>query len=400
MAIRVFVNGLEGWLEGLRGSLRDRVRELGLADDVIPVYSDDAVELPARSVVLYFGCDGVRPATEDEPALVAHLEAGRTVIPVLDDVVGAEHKVPACLHALNGFGLGVGPEADYSRLVSEVIDRLWHLRPKRKVFISYRRVDSAGVARQLRSALGARGYEVFLDESTIRAGADFQRDLEVWLNDADFVLLLASPRLGDSTWVMHEIEFANLSYVGILALCWPTSLPDPVAALMPDQKHLLAEHDLLPEGDDLAEQELAPAVLAEILSKVDRYRARAIHQRLVALLPFFQDAVDAARFEIENGERLGDVRLRDRGTGKRALVRVLPFRPTVSTLNDLYRELAATDDDLAAVGCYYAENDVNDPGAAALEWALRPERPEDEPGPRRYRLLRYSSQPLRLDELL
>ena len=76
-------------------------------------------------------------------------------------------------------------------------------------------------------------------KAPFRPGDDFQRDLMSWLNDSDFVLLLASPRLGESEWVLKEVERAKLSNIGVLGICWPKdsrALPQIVKALMDDQK--------------------------------------------------------------------------------------------------------------------------------------------------------------------
>ena len=250
-------------------------------------------------------------------------------------------------------------------------------------------MDSSGVARQLQEKLTNRGYEVFLDESSIAPGAEFQRELMSWLDDTDFMLVLASPRLGDSRWVLKEIELANLAYVGILGVCWPKArgeMPGAVSALMNDQQFPLEMADL--EGrPGLDEEILSEKKLEELVAEVDRYRARAVSTRLQALVPFLKDTAHASGFVMSPAERFGDFQL-VRQHPATWHVRVLPFRPKLGTIGDLQRDLLERNA-LDSAGCFYAENDVNDPQKAVLEWALRPERPRGEGGPRRFRLVPY-----------
>src|SRR5262249_29828154 len=153
-----------------------------------------------------------------------------------------------------------------------------------------------------------------------------------------------SPHLEDSRWVLEEIAFAGLASVGMLAVRWPERLYTTAAAaeplvaetVPPDQRLRLADQgDLLGEQNTPSEQTLREGAEDRILEAVLNQRARAVRQRLMTLLPFAQQTL-SEQFNVTPGERLGDLLLEDRVNRDRLLARVLPFRPTVESIHDLY----------------------------------------------------------------
>lgn len=65
--------------------------------------------------------------------------------------------------------------------------------PKRKLFLSYGRHDAAEMASRLRPALGERGFDVWQDTESLRAGADWQAAIERALEESAAVVALLSP---------------------------------------------------------------------------------------------------------------------------------------------------------------------------------------------------------------
>jgi hypothetical protein len=254
------------------------------------------------------------------------------------------------------------------------------------MFISYRRADSEALAHQIHDHFVGLGFDVFLDDCSIERGANFQRELMWWLNDADMVLLLVSPRLTTSKWVIEEVEFANNATIGLLGVRWPervyanTGQAEPVIAntFFPDQHHRLKDGDL--QGDEARprEQILGKDALDELTTAVNRRRAQAIRQRLVNLLPYAQDEL-SPQFDVRPQPRLGDLQLVDRQTREVVFARVLPFRPTLDTVFALHNEAVDQVPPPSAVGCYYAENDPTDLRIRALRWMLDVERPKLRP---------------------
>ena len=398
MNVRMFTNGLENWAEELQKALTNTLTNLGLDDQVLPLRSTPS-DVSKVAIAFFFSDGSTRLTSRDLSEINSLLEHGIRVLPVVDTAADFRRKVPDALGKLNAFILGK-PAKDWDSLVAELIDRAWNLRSTRKIFLSYRRIDSSGIAAQLQSELTHRGYDVFLDESSIPPGANFQRELMSWLNDSDFVLLLASPRLEESEWVLAEIERANLSSVGVLGICWPISSSDKkpaiVDALMDDQRIDLRSKDLEGNDKEPLEQTLSKERLGEVLGMVDRYRALAIRNRLTDLVPLFIDCVTNSNVTLEPAGRFGDFWLTLNGGHAMNYVRITPFRPTLSTLSDLWLKLKS-EDDVRIAACFYFENDVNDPQKVALEWATRPDRPAYENGPRQFRLIAYEGVDLNLD---
>ena len=138
-----------------------------------------------------------------------------------------------------------------------------------KVFISYRRSDTAAVSgrlhEMLRRTLGPKS--VFLDTSSIRPGAVWPDELEEAVTAADVVLVVIGPdwlraadewgeRLIDqpTDWVRRELELALALdkpvipvLVGNARMAPPGKLPEPVAALAGRQavelRDAYIEHD-------------------------------------------------------------------------------------------------------------------------------------------------------------
>jgi hypothetical protein len=90
-----------------------------------------------------------------------------------------------------------------------------------RVFISYRRLETAAIALPLFDRLTHQGFEVFLDQFSIPPGYDFQRRLGQELQDKSMVVLLESEHARDSKWTQHEIDFAKRHRLGLLSIRMP-----------------------------------------------------------------------------------------------------------------------------------------------------------------------------------
>lgn len=395
MAIRVFVNGLQDWLDGLTTALAEQLRAMEIQPSQLPLWTSDPEELPERCLALYFA-KGPHTAPEAElRSLKRLLERGVTVLPVVDSLVGADRKLPELLQPFNALAVDT---ADFAPLVDEVLSRIWLARRTHKLFLSYKRSDSQAIARELWRQLAYRGYEVFLDEVSIARGEDFQRELLWWLNDADFVLLLASPQLGESKWVLKEIEAANLASVGILALTWPgvtgNTLP-AISALMDDQKVRLDAGDFARLWARPEHQKLKRAKMETVLQEITKYRARAVQRRMRRQLTLLSDCLQKPNLTVKKGHRLGDLEVHPDGRDP-YFVRTLPFRPTLDTIDDLRHEFGGRPGPRQAV-LYYRENDPRDRRVEALRWVLGPKREGETP--ERFQLMPDDGKPLDLESL-
>ncbi|MCC6279287.1 MAG: toll/interleukin-1 receptor domain-containing protein [Saprospiraceae bacterium] len=87
-----------------------------------------------------------------------------------------------------------------------------------KIFISYKRSDTSELAEQLFDELSHHGFEVFLDQFSIRPGVNFQNRLEQELADKAMIVMLESQDFLESRWVQEEIAFAKKNRLGVMAL--------------------------------------------------------------------------------------------------------------------------------------------------------------------------------------
>jgi hypothetical protein len=92
----------------------------------------------------------------------------------------------------------------------------------RQVFISYRRVDTEPMAQQLRVALEARNFGVFLDTVSVDPGINFQASLFEQLNDKSMVLMLHSNTFSKSRWTMAEFTYVKEHDLSLLVLRQPS----------------------------------------------------------------------------------------------------------------------------------------------------------------------------------
>ena len=310
--------------------------------------------------------------------------ASALILPVIDTGPDATY-LPKEIGKINAFKKGDTGAAWVDSLVDETLSMAWLKRRTRKVFISYRRIDSAPVANQIFRRFNELGYEVFLDDATIERGVDFQQELKWWLNDADLLLALCSPRLADSKWCMEELTFAQSHSIGVAALAWPSQLHDPknnvafagktcwpkpvlLELTMEDQRMPLDWGDFF--GDAIApgtdskldKRELSPGALERLVGFCARNRAASIRARLNNLLPLARDTLKG-RGAGNIDQTFGDLTYAD-AQGRQCFLRVLPFRPLPEHLYGAYS--AGGDVHLSA--CAYAECDVKDQRAQALRW--------------------------------
>jgi TIR domain len=310
------------------------------------------------------------------------------ILPVIDTAPDAMHLPPA-LGAINAFKKSDTGRAWIDSLVDETLGMAWLKRRTRKVFVSYRRIDSSPVATQLFDRFSELDYEVFLDDASIPRGVDFQHELKWWLNDADLMLLLGSPRFPDSRWCMEEINFAQAHGIGIAALQWPAQIygpnasvwfadklggPEPalLKATMEDQTLRLelghfegVDPDNPDPHPDLPSRRLTPEAMEKVLGLCARNRAKAIRSRLNELLPLVKDTLirqGATGFT----QTFGDVSYQD-CAGKSCFVRVLPFRPGPEHIHQAYKDGGS----VFLAACAYAESNLTDSRAEALRWLAR-----------------------------
>src|SRR5260370_5619537 len=184
-----------------------------------------------QTVAVFFGSVSRPRLSAQDVAMIDQLVAdGSLIIPSVEDATKFTTLVPPQIAALNGISLS-DCGAQFERLASRIVEGFGLLREKRRLFISYRRIETSGVAAQLYEALDAAGFDVFLDtHGVLRPGEPFQDILWHRLADTDVALLLDSPGFLASRWTVEELAPANTSNIQIRQPLWPGETEGSTAA--------------------------------------------------------------------------------------------------------------------------------------------------------------------------
>ena len=155
---------------------------------------------------------------KDNELLEILLNNGESIYPLYFGRNGFEQEIPAALHALNGHRYD---KKNVDKYVNCALETLRLLRKTRKVFISYKRVESAAVANQLFDVLTRCNFDVFLDSYVIRGADNFQDELFHRMSDCDVVVQLHTFDFKNSEWCRAEVEMANMKQIGLVEVAWP-----------------------------------------------------------------------------------------------------------------------------------------------------------------------------------
>ena len=79
---------------------------------------------------------------------------------------------------------------------------------KYNFFISYCRVDGEDIAVDLSKKLNEKGYSIFIDIESIRAGSDFTQSIIDGISNCDYFIPIITEAASSSQWLMKEISFA------------------------------------------------------------------------------------------------------------------------------------------------------------------------------------------------
>lgn len=211
---------------------------------------------------------------KDVDALQKLMSNGDAVYPVFFTAGQFEQEVPEVLKPING--ICYTDDKLYS-IVNVAFEELRLLRKKRRVFVSYKRLDSAAVANQLYDVLSKHQFDVFLDTYSIRGAADFQAELHHRITDCDVLVQLNSQGFKDSKWCKEEITEANARRVGVLQVNWPGMQPDATEQLSVTKK--LSATDFRRKRYKRNTSTLKTKVLNGIAMDVEAIRARNIAAR-------------------------------------------------------------------------------------------------------------------------
>ena len=237
------------------------------------------------SVAVYFGLEPPSLSPLEEERLGLLLDDGSLIIPVIADTASVGKLVPPRIAHLNGITIADCGN-DFERLAARILEGFGLLRERRRLFISYRRTDTSGVAAQLYEALDASGFDVFLDNhGVLRPGEPFQDILWHRLADTDVALLLDSPNFLASRWTEEELARANASNIQILQILWPNQTEAAAAAF--STFYPLESRDFEQTETLGPAARLQDASIAAVVDAVEGLRARAIGARHAFLVREF-----------------------------------------------------------------------------------------------------------------
>ncbi|MBK8211938.1 MAG: toll/interleukin-1 receptor domain-containing protein [Rhodospirillales bacterium] len=275
-----------GLRDNLERELQQRVCELGLDPQqaLSIIGADEVAARIGRNPVVGVYRGGRRSDSACIEALKLLRSAGAHLLPLVDTLDTYAQSVPAVLHPING--LVIGPsDPDLHEAVGRILEMLRLLRTKRRLFISYRRIESREAALQLYDTLQSRRFDVFLDTHGVQAGDRVQDELGQRLLDADVMVFLDTTGAIASTWIQHEIEVANSLAIGVLQVIFPRPMPSAVQldrALFTELCDPLELFDTDFEGTAYAREggeRLKPETLERIAIEVEGLRARSMAAR-------------------------------------------------------------------------------------------------------------------------
>lgn len=265
-AIGVLGQPSDAQLEKLRLELDNLVQDFEFTvGKELEIYLNDEFlnkDNKAACVAVYFG-----NAAKTSAAVVEQLIALKVpIIPILENNGFCQTHLPACLLPLNCVFLEQDPEMQ--DLSTSILECLGLLHEQRRIFISYRRIESREAAIQLHDALSSKGFDVFLDTHDIRPGTRFQEALWHKLCDSDVMIMLDTQSYFSSRWTSEEFFKAQAKGILMLRVVWPNHTPNKLSDLA--QTISLAQEDIETSG------KITDNKVIEILVTAERLRSKSI----------------------------------------------------------------------------------------------------------------------------
>ncbi len=250
----------------------NRGRDYSVDQGIPPHFSEDDA-----AVAIFFGGPGAQFA--EGPQLN---RLGIPVVPMVSSVSEVATQLPNSLRHINALTLD---PADLSlrRVANVALQCVGLLPAQRRVFISYRRAESADVALQLFEELSARQFDVFLDTHSVSAAEDFQSALWHRLCDSDVLLMLDTPEYFDSRWTTVEWGRAVSKHISVLQLVWPGHEPARTSRLATAVRL---------QSADFAGDRLVPAVVNSVAVELERVRSKSVALRHTNLVGTLRSAIE------------------------------------------------------------------------------------------------------------
>lgn len=366
--IAIFSDGADSYAATLRATIQRSVSDLGIPSGMLSFLDVASVSTRDRKSPTVGAFFGLAPHPAPAPSTLSDLiKDAALVVPIVPALDRFTEFVPADLRPINGMALR-SEDPGLERIASVLLEGLGLLRKSRRLFISYRRVETQGIAIQLYEQLDANGFDVFLDSHSIRPGEPFQEVLWHRLADTDVVVLLDSPGFLSSRWTEAELARANSTNLQILQLIWPGSSLTSSAAF--SKPFTLSDSDFQTPTDLLgATARLRDVCLKRVAVEVESLRARALAARHAYLVQeFFSEAVAAGHVPQVQPERF--ILLETKGGNHYITVPTVGV-PDAVRYQEVEDEVARHPKRHSDIILLYDERGIRDKWMKHLEWLDR-----------------------------
>lgn len=263
------------WLSEVRSAIEDELRSIAEAGRSLVEVVDGYVagEAGRPAVALYFGSTAGAASEPCWQLLEQFIDSDVVVVPCIERGADLFQHVPAIISDRNAWWWEDPTPA--IRLARFALESLGIEERQRAVFISHRRSDAIEMAEQLHDALAKHRFRPFVDRFDIAPAESVQRRLMETLDEMAFVLLIESPDVHDSKWVLEEVDHALEHSLGLLILTWPDT--DPVRGTEDLPRRHLLDDELQP--GPLGQRILGKDVVREIVDRVESVHAAALARR-------------------------------------------------------------------------------------------------------------------------
>lgn len=344
--------------ETLTATLSNMIGEFGLEIGTDVIIHDASTiserDLHAAFAAVYFGgSDHI-----DEAAAQDVIRSSAPIIPTVPASSNFNEQIPGFIQYANGCMRRVD-DPSLTDLAAALLECVGLLRQQRRVFVSYRRVESRVVAVQLHDLLTARGFDVFLDTHDIRPGDPFQDVLWHRLVDSDVMVMLDTPSYFESRWTRQEIGRARAKEIHVLRVIWPDHTPNKLTDL--------AETIYLdPKELDAAEGPLANDTANAIVLRLERLRSKSIAARYLSITGKLRADVEKIGASVEGVGAHRSIAIRLLDDSKIWAYPIVGI-PTAEILNDIANKARHSNQGSVPV-LVYDHVGIRDAWKAHLQW--------------------------------
>ncbi len=314
----------------------------------------DEREGTAATAVVYFG--GLVQA--DQESARRAFASSLPVIPTIPAGGDFDALVPAFLRGANGLRRRAD-DPEMRELAVALLECVGLLRRQRRVFVSYRRVESRNAAVQLHDLLSGRGFDVFLDTHDIRPGEPFQDVLWHRLCDSDVMVMLDTPTYFESKWTRQELGRARAKEIHVLRVVWPDHTPNKHTDFA---ETIFLDRAQLSSGDGPIVSDVAD----QIALAVESLRSRSIASRYMSITGKLRAEVERIGGALEGvgAHRAISLRLPDE---RKLWAYPIVGIPTADLLNDVVEKARRADQREKPV-LVYDHIGIRDQWIAHLKW--------------------------------